>query len=46
MSFATDLANKINELQYSTLPADEVAREKDVILREIAMTKDDADNRL
>ncbi|MBL9186139.1 MAG: insulinase family protein [Opitutaceae bacterium] len=30
----------------STLPAEEVAKEKDVILREIAMTKDDADNRL
>ncbi|HVS52172.1 MAG TPA: pitrilysin family protein [Opitutaceae bacterium] len=30
----------------STLPADEAAKEKDVILREIAMTKDDADNRL
>ncbi len=31
---------------HSTLPADEVAREKEVILREIAMTKDDPDNRL
>jgi zinc protease len=31
---------------HSTLPADEVTREKDVILREIAMTKDDPDNRL
>lgn len=31
---------------HSTLPADEVAREKDVILREIAMTKDDPDSRL
>jgi zinc protease len=30
----------------STLPADEAAKEKDVILREIAMTKDDPDNRL
>lgn len=30
----------------STLPADEVTKEKDVILREIAMTKDDPDNRL
>lgn len=30
----------------STLPADEVAKEKDVILREIAMTRDDPDNRL
>lgn len=30
----------------STLPADETAKEKDVILREIAMTKDDPDNRL
>ena len=30
----------------STLPAEEVAKERDVILREIAMTKDDADNRL
>lgn len=31
---------------HSTLPADEVAKEKEVILREIAMTKDDPDNRL
>jgi zinc protease len=31
---------------HSTLPAEEVSREKDVILREIAMTKDDPDNRL
>jgi zinc protease len=31
---------------HSTLPADEVAKEKDVILREIAMTRDDPDNRL
>jgi zinc protease len=31
---------------HSTLPEDEVAREKDVILREIAMTRDDPDNRL
>lgn len=31
---------------HSTLPADEVAKEKDVILREIAMTKDDPDNRI
>src|SRR3954463_7531993 len=30
----------------STLPADEVTKERDVILREIAMTKDDPDNRL
>jgi zinc protease len=30
----------------STLPADEALKEKDVILREIAMTKDDPDNRL
>ena len=30
----------------STLPADECAKEKDVILREIAMTKDEPDNRL
>ena len=30
---------------HSTLPADEVAKEKDVILREIAMTQDDADSR-
>ncbi|MEO6873215.1 MAG: pitrilysin family protein [Opitutaceae bacterium] len=30
----------------STLPEDETAKEKDVILREIAMTKDDPDNRL
>lgn len=31
---------------HSTLPAEECAKEKDVILREIAMTKDDPDNRL
>lgn len=31
---------------HSTLPADECAKEKDVILREIAMTKDDPDNRI
>lgn len=31
---------------HSTLPAEEVVKEKDVILREIAMTKDDPDNRL
>jgi len=31
---------------HSTLPADEVAREKEVILREIAMTRDDPDSRL
>src|ERR1700704_6363676 len=31
---------------HSTLPADEAAKEKEVILREIAMTKDDPDNRL
>jgi len=31
---------------HSTLPQDEAAKEKDVILREIAMTKDDPDNRL
>lgn len=31
---------------HSTLPADEVVKERDVILREIAMTKDDPDNRL
>lgn len=31
---------------HSTLPADEVTRERDVILREIAMTRDDPDNRL
>lgn len=30
----------------STLPADECAKEKDVILREIAMTRDDPDNRI
>ncbi len=30
---------------HSTLPADEAAKEKDVILREIAMTRDDPDNR-
>ncbi len=31
---------------HSTLPEDEVAREKNVILREIAMTRDDPENRL
>lgn len=31
---------------HSTLPAEECAKEKDVILREIAMTKDDPDNRI
>src|SRR5438105_4420164 len=31
---------------HSTLPEEEVTKEKDVILREIAMTKDDPDNRL
>jgi len=31
---------------HSTLPEAEVVREKDVILREIAMTRDDPDNRL
>jgi zinc protease len=31
---------------HSTLPGDEVTRERDVILREIAMTKDDPDGRL
>ena len=31
---------------HSTLPADEAVKEKDVILREIAMTKDDPDSRL
>jgi len=31
---------------HSTLPEAEVLREKDVILREIAMTRDDPDNRL
>ena len=31
---------------HSTLPAEEVTKEKDVILREIAMTRDDPDNRL
>jgi zinc protease len=31
---------------HSTLPADECAKERDVILREIAMTQDDPDNRL
>ena len=30
----------------STLPADEVVKEREVILREIAMTRDDPDNRL
>ncbi len=31
---------------HSTLPAEEVTKERDVILREIAMTRDDPDNRL
>src|SRR5476649_2452018 len=31
---------------HSTLPAEEVAKEREVILREIAMTRDDPDNRL
>lgn len=31
---------------HSTLPEDECVKEKDVILREIAMTKDDPENRL
>jgi zinc protease len=31
---------------HSTLPSDEVLREKEVILREIAMTRDDPDNRM
>ncbi|MEY2878706.1 MAG: hypothetical protein RLZZ15_1086 [Verrucomicrobiota bacterium] len=31
---------------HSTLPAEECAKERDVILREIAMTKDDPDNRM
>jgi zinc protease len=31
---------------HSSLPAEEVVREKDVILREIAMTRDDPENRL
>src|SRR5580704_5424411 len=31
---------------HSTLPADEVVRERDVILREIAMTQDDPEDRL
>jgi zinc protease len=31
---------------HSTLPEDEVAREKNVIMREIAMTQDDPDSRL
>ena len=31
---------------HSTLPAEECTKERDVILREIAMTKDDPDNRL
>ncbi len=31
---------------HSTLPADEVTRERDVILREIAMTRDDPESRL
>lgn len=31
---------------HSTLPAEECVKEKDVILREIAMTRDDPDNRI
>ncbi len=43
-SMAIDLL--ADAVLHSTLPADEAAKEKDVILREIAMTKDDPDNRL
>ena len=38
MSFATDLANKINELQYSTLPADAVHWAKVGILDTVGVT--------
>lgn len=43
-SMAVDLL--ADAVLHSTLPPEEVAREKDVILREIAMTRDDPDNRL
>ncbi len=44
----TDVALDVlaDAVLHSTLPADEVAREKDVILREIAMGNDDPDHRL
>ncbi len=42
--FAVDLLADI--VLHSTLPADEAAKEKEVILREIAMTRDDPDDRL
>lgn len=44
MAVAIDLL--ADAVLHSTLPADETAKEKEVILREIAMTKDDPENRL
>ena len=44
VEFAVDLL--ADAVLHSTLPPDEAAKEKDVILREIAMTKDDPDDRL
>jgi len=44
VAFAVDLLADI--VLRSTLPADEAAKEKEVILREIAMTRDDPDDRL
>ncbi len=43
-NFAIDLLSDI--VLHSTLPADEAAKEKEVILREIAMTRDDPEDRL
>ena len=44
VGFAVDLLADI--VLHSTIPADEAAKEKEVILREIAMTRDDPDDRL
>ena len=44
VGFAVDLLADM--VLHSTLPADEAAREKEVILREIAMTRDDPEDRL
>ena len=44
VEFAVDLL--ADAVLHSTLPADEAAKEKGVILREIAMTRDDPDDRL
>src|SRR5580704_2079168 len=44
VGFAVDLL--ADAVLHSTLPADEAEKEKGVILREIAMTRDDPDDRL